>query len=99
RLPLGNSFLLRGGAGGHAGAVWQTVTVRDPATVPTGTPAKTTSAAFTFGPEVVLGARWLLGPTLFADASATGAMALFRQGETLRASTGLMGTLAIGARF
>lgn len=98
RLPIGSHVVLRGGAGGRAGAVIQTLVPTGGASTAT-TAKEETKRAFMAGPEVVLGARWMASPRWFADLSATGAVPFLREEETLRGVPVLTGSLALGARL
>ncbi|HVH47327.1 MAG TPA: caspase family protein [Labilithrix sp.] len=95
RLPVG-ALTLRAGAGGRAGLMVQTVT-------PTGARAASSTEenknAFVLGPEVVLGARYSVSRTWFADLAATGAMVFLREEGSLTGIAGATGALALGARF
>lgn len=94
RMPLG-PVTLRGGAGGRAGVLAQTITTRDP--VAGSTDANQT--AFVFGPEAVLAARLAVGRSLFADLAGTGSVLFLREEGALRGITGATGALSLGALF
>jgi hypothetical protein len=98
RLPLG-ALTLRGGGGGRAGLVAQTI---EP-TAGTNDPAAKSGSksAFTFGPEVFLAARVALDPrrTWFVDVGATGNVLFLREEASLVGVAGLMGGGSLGARF
>jgi hypothetical protein len=105
RLPLGSRVSLRGGVGGRAGIVFQTLMTTTTTGVGGGVPASSeerTKTAFSFGPEALLGARFDLlqpGGWLFLDVTATGALPLLQEEQSLRALTVVTGALALGARF
>ncbi len=91
RIPLSSWLTLRGGAGGRAGIVAQTIT-------PT-TGGVEKESAFAFGPEAVLGARIAFSPAWFADASASANVSFLREEATLKGVAGATGVAALGARF
>lgn len=90
RLPLG-ALSLRGGAGGRAGVLVQTISNEF---VP-----NESQTAFVFGPEVLVAARVALGSMLFADLAGTGSILFLREEGSLRGITGGTGALSLGARF
>jgi hypothetical protein len=94
RLPLG-ALTLRGGAGGRAGVLAQTIRSTS-ALLRTSDQSNT---ALVFGPEVLVAARLALGDAWFADLGATGSILFLREAETLRGIPGAVFALALGARF
>ncbi len=90
RLPVG-ATLFRGGVGARAGWMVQDVIPR--------TGAATSFGAFVVGSELFAAVRRDLGSTLFAEASATGALLGFREETSTRLVPSLFGGLAVGARF
>ena len=97
RLPLG-MFTLRGGGGGRAGLVAQTIEPTAIAAPGTTTESK---SAFTFGPELFLAVRVALDPrrTFFLDVGATGNVLFLREETALVGVAALMGGASLGARF
>ena len=97
RLPLG-AFMLRGGAGGRAGLVSQTI---DTSATLVSPPKSDSKTAFTFGPEVFLAARLAVDPRhlWFIDVGATGSMLFLREEAALTGVAALTGTAALGTRF
>ncbi|MDB4933860.1 MAG: peptidase caspase catalytic subunit p20 [Labilithrix sp.] len=99
RLPLG-SVTLRGGAGGRAGLVAQTIEPTAAGALDPSVKAES-KTAFTFGPELFLAARFALDPrrTFFVDIGATGNVLFLREEASLVGVAGLMGSGSLGARF
>lgn len=97
RLPLG-ALTLRGGAGGRAGVLAQTIANKTSA--PVGAPPPDDhQTAFVFGPEVLVAARLALGSVLFADLAGTGSVLFLREEGSMRGITGATAALSLGARF
>ena len=96
RLPLG-AFTLRGGGGGRAGLVAQTIESNgiNPNV------KSENQTAFTFGPEVFVAGRLAVDPqrTWFIDVGATGSMLFLREEASLVGVAGLTGGGSLGARF
>lgn len=97
RLPLGN-LTLRGGGGGRAGLLAQTLAPTATALPDARTETKT---AFTFGPEIFVSARIALDPrqAWFVDVGATGNVLFLREEASLVGVPGVMGSASLGARF
>ncbi len=94
RLPLG-ALTLRGGAGGRAGVLVQTIANKNPLVIR----SDDHETAFVFGPELLVAARLALGSTLFADLAGTGSILFLREEGSMRGVTGATGALSLGARF
>jgi hypothetical protein len=97
RLPLG-ALTLRGGGGGRAGLLAQTI---EPTATAVDTAKTESKTAFTFGPELFLAARLALDPrrTFFLDAGVIGNVLFLREEASLVGVAGLMGSGSLGARF
>jgi hypothetical protein len=98
RLPVG-AFTLRGGAGGHAGLVAQSITPIGAGATP-GAQAEH-KTAFTFGPEVFVAGRLALDTrrVFFVDVGATGSVLFLREEASLVGVAGVTGSASLGARF
>jgi hypothetical protein len=98
RVPLG-ATMLRLGGGGRAGWLWQTL---EPAgTVASSAPhaTKTTNGAFVLGPEAFVAFRVDLGPLLYGEIDARGAVSFLREEGSTHGIPSLVGGGALGARF
>lgn len=101
RLAVG-PVLLRAGAGGRAGVLWQSLALRDPRTGVVGS-AASEHTAFAFGPEVYGGARVGTGDGVesrfFLDLGVSGNVLFLREESTLKGVPGGAATSAVGASF
>jgi hypothetical protein len=99
RLPIG-AFTLRGGGGGRAGLVAQTI---EPTGQSSGAPIAKTEhkTAFTFGPELFVAGRLALDARRFwfIDVGATASVLFLREEASLVGVAGLTGGAALGTRF
>lgn len=94
RLPLG-ALTLRGGAGGRAGVLVQTIANKNPlVSLP-----DERETAFVLGPEALVAARLALGSLLFADLAGTGSVLFLREEGATRGIAGATAALSLGARF
>jgi hypothetical protein len=93
RVPAG-AFTFRGGAGGRAGLVSQSV---EPTTSFGGTAE--TKTAFVFGPELFVAGRLGIDRSWFVDLGATASVLFLREESTLVGVPGVTGGAGLGARF
>ncbi|MFO0680198.1 MAG: hypothetical protein U0169_26990 [Polyangiaceae bacterium] len=104
RLELGRFVTLRGGLGGRAGVLVQTLTRTDAARVASdGYVTSRTEAAFAGGPEAYVGLRGATASSMskafFVDVALTGNVLLYREnGKTTATPSAGVGT-QIGTRF
>lgn len=97
RIPLG-ALTLRGGGGGRAGVIAQTIEPTAGANPNAKTERK---SAFTFGPEIFLAARLALDPRhmWFVDVGAAANVLFLREEGSLVGVAGVTGSGSLGARF
>jgi hypothetical protein len=96
RLPLGSVVMLRGGLGGRAGVLAQTITPTASAPFGSKEESKNTLA---FGPEIVLAVRLSFSRAVFADLGATGFLSFVREEDVLRGIPAITGAASLGTRF